>query len=315
MAGRIHPGMKRNEASAETCRERRGADEAPITSRAALMYSAGVYDSGLPVHFVAVVLLFSAIAVWWAAPYSSALYFSGSFRRRRHLETCCCLMPVQGIAIVPLLALVPLFAEAGPISDEPDWIEALKVLGLLAALIGGGRFLLRPLLRMIVAPFCPRWVNMDPHARCCVSHGGAHPSTRGSLLWNRSDRRRHRAGGLPTGDHADSAVHGGDAVVRRLGRETDGAEGNVRRLARRGGRRSRPGAGPPGADRGRTAGQGHGAVLHDFRHDEYAVLKAAVVQRGWKSARSFCALPRDFAPWNQHVSVGDDRSDEEQQQG
>lgn len=58
----------------------------------------------------------------------------------------------QDIAVIPILALLPLLAEtAGTGSGEPGWIGALKAAAAIAIIIFGGRFLTRPLFRMIAS--------------------------------------------------------------------------------------------------------------------------------------------------------------------
>ncbi|QKX16705.1 monovalent cation:proton antiporter-2 (CPA2) family protein [Microbulbifer sp. YPW1] len=59
----------------------------------------------------------------------------------------------QDIAVIPILALLPLLATV-EISQDPDdlqgWTYALAVLGAIAALVLAGRYLLTPLLRLVV---------------------------------------------------------------------------------------------------------------------------------------------------------------------
>ena len=67
----------------------------------------------------------------------------------------------QDIAVIPILALLPLLATYAPaggghaahhsLSDLPGWQHALLVLGAVAAVILAGRFLLRPVFRYIAA--------------------------------------------------------------------------------------------------------------------------------------------------------------------
>lgn len=68
----------------------------------------------------------------------------------------------QDIAVIPILALLPLLALSGSsdgqeianhsfISSYPGWIQTLAVLGAVAAVVIGGRLLLRPLLRIIAS--------------------------------------------------------------------------------------------------------------------------------------------------------------------
>jgi glutathione-regulated potassium-efflux system ancillary protein KefC len=55
----------------------------------------------------------------------------------------------QDIAAIPLLGLVPLLAEAQSVDDGLGLREALQVLGAVAAVIVIGRFLTRPVLRVV----------------------------------------------------------------------------------------------------------------------------------------------------------------------
>jgi monovalent cation:H+ antiporter-2, CPA2 family len=69
----------------------------------------------------------------------------------------------QDIAVIPMLALFPLLAIFEPVTDEkaahhttlvsnlPGWGETLVVLGSVAAIIVAGRFLVRPLLRLVAS--------------------------------------------------------------------------------------------------------------------------------------------------------------------
>ncbi|HEY0677049.1 MAG TPA: monovalent cation:proton antiporter-2 (CPA2) family protein [Chitinophagaceae bacterium] len=69
----------------------------------------------------------------------------------------------QDIAVIPMLALFPLLAIYQPaalapgdqhktlVSDLPGWGQTLVVLGSVAAIIVAGRFLIRPLLRIVAA--------------------------------------------------------------------------------------------------------------------------------------------------------------------
>lgn len=56
----------------------------------------------------------------------------------------------QDIAVIPMLALLPLLGAAS-VSDggEAGWLAVLKVLGVLALIVVGGRYLLRPLFRIV----------------------------------------------------------------------------------------------------------------------------------------------------------------------
>jgi glutathione-regulated potassium-efflux system ancillary protein KefC len=54
----------------------------------------------------------------------------------------------QDIAAIPMIAIVPLLGTAGQ-GANLGWMDAVKVMAVIAALIFGGRYLIRPLLRLI----------------------------------------------------------------------------------------------------------------------------------------------------------------------
>lgn len=67
---------------------------------------------------------------------------------------------LQDLSIIPLFALLPLLATgpatAAPashagslVADLPAWLQALAVLGAVGAVVGGGRFVVRPVFRFI----------------------------------------------------------------------------------------------------------------------------------------------------------------------
>ena len=61
----------------------------------------------------------------------------------------------QDIAVIPMLAALPLLAPAAEAGLEgasgSGWLEALARLGVIAAIVVGGHYLLRPVLRLIAA--------------------------------------------------------------------------------------------------------------------------------------------------------------------
>ncbi len=62
----------------------------------------------------------------------------------------------QDVAAIPILALLPLLGGTqGAASADARWLEALKILAVIAAIILGGRLLLRPLLRWIAKSRTP----------------------------------------------------------------------------------------------------------------------------------------------------------------
>jgi monovalent cation:proton antiporter-2 (CPA2) family protein len=61
----------------------------------------------------------------------------------------------QDIAVIPILAILPLLAAAGPAAAaeaaaaRPGWQQALLILGAVVGIVGGGRFLVGPLFRTL----------------------------------------------------------------------------------------------------------------------------------------------------------------------
>ncbi len=62
---------------------------------------------------------------------------------------------LQDVAAIPVLALLPLLAVSGAQAEGGGWQGALKVVGVIAAIIVGGRLLLRPALRWIARSDSP----------------------------------------------------------------------------------------------------------------------------------------------------------------
>src|SRR5215218_8496820 len=62
---------------------------------------------------------------------------------------------LQDVAAIPLLALLPLLGTMTEHDDGADWIGAAKAIGVIIAIILGGRLLLRPALRWIARSETP----------------------------------------------------------------------------------------------------------------------------------------------------------------
>lgn len=62
---------------------------------------------------------------------------------------------LQDIAAIPILALVPLLAFGDAAQHDNGWLEAAKIVGVIAAIVLGGRLLLRPALRWIAGSRTP----------------------------------------------------------------------------------------------------------------------------------------------------------------
>ncbi len=57
----------------------------------------------------------------------------------------------QDLAVIPLLAVLPFLGEAAAPSTQAGWLSAVKVVGALAGVVLGGRFVLRPLFRIVAS--------------------------------------------------------------------------------------------------------------------------------------------------------------------
>jgi glutathione-regulated potassium-efflux system ancillary protein KefC/glutathione-regulated potassium-efflux system protein KefB len=67
----------------------------------------------------------------------------------RHGRSTFAILLFQDLAIMPALVLLPLIGAAAPI--DPDWRSIGVPLVAIAAIVGAGRYLLRPLLRVVAA--------------------------------------------------------------------------------------------------------------------------------------------------------------------
>lgn len=58
---------------------------------------------------------------------------------------------LQDLAVIPMIALVPLLAGGGDTSGGVDFVQIAKTCGILALFVFGGRYLLRPVLRLVAS--------------------------------------------------------------------------------------------------------------------------------------------------------------------
>ncbi|MCP3139917.1 monovalent cation:proton antiporter-2 (CPA2) family protein [Pyxidicoccus xibeiensis] len=61
----------------------------------------------------------------------------------------------QDLAVIPLLAMLPLLGAGGEVSSEPGWLTGLKVVGVLVAVVLVGRYLMRPVFRAVASFHSP----------------------------------------------------------------------------------------------------------------------------------------------------------------
>jgi glutathione-regulated potassium-efflux system protein KefB len=57
----------------------------------------------------------------------------------------------QDLAVIPLLALLPLLGTSATPSTEPTWLAALKGVGVLLAVVLAGRYVLRPVFKLVAS--------------------------------------------------------------------------------------------------------------------------------------------------------------------
>eukprot|EP00752_Nemacystus_decipiens_P001082 g1082.t1 len=97
----------------------------------------------------------AALAGGFAVALSSTAFGVQLLRERGDLNTpygtrAFSILLFQDLAIVPLLALVPLLA-VGAEGAAPDWVATLEALGVIVLLVLAGKFLLNPIFRIIAA--------------------------------------------------------------------------------------------------------------------------------------------------------------------
>jgi glutathione-regulated potassium-efflux system protein KefB len=70
--------------------------------------------------------------------------------QRPHGRLAFAILLFQDIAAIPLIALVPLLSGAGEASAEDGWMPLLRIVGSIGLVVIGGRYLLRPVFRIVV---------------------------------------------------------------------------------------------------------------------------------------------------------------------
>jgi glutathione-regulated potassium-efflux system ancillary protein KefC/glutathione-regulated potassium-efflux system protein KefB len=69
----------------------------------------------------------------------------------RHGRSSFAILLFQDLAVIPLLALIPLLGNGAGHTSGSAWLGALKAIGVIVVVVAGGRYLLRPVLRTIAA--------------------------------------------------------------------------------------------------------------------------------------------------------------------
>jgi CPA2 family monovalent cation:H+ antiporter-2 len=110
----------------------------------------------------------SALAIGMILALSSTAIVLQTFNEKSWMKTDAgqsgfAVLLFQDIAVIPMLALLPLLAISGSeqiltddhhataISGLPGWLSAITVLGVVGAIILGGRYLIRPVFRFIAS--------------------------------------------------------------------------------------------------------------------------------------------------------------------
>ena len=97
----------------------------------------------------------SAVVIGFALAMSSTAFVLQVLAERKELTTrhgrsAFAILLFQDLAVIPLLALIPLLAMAPAMEHGTDaWLAALKALGVIAAVIVGGRLVLRRVFDVI----------------------------------------------------------------------------------------------------------------------------------------------------------------------
>ena len=132
-----------------------GTGSAQVLGCAAVLFAAG-WLAGLPWRI-------SLVAALWLALSSTAIALQ-VLAERNLMRTSSgragfSILLFQDVAAIPILALLPLLGAAAGAGDDHSagevLLEALKIVGVIGAIVLGGRLLLRPLLRWIAKSRTP----------------------------------------------------------------------------------------------------------------------------------------------------------------
>jgi glutathione-regulated potassium-efflux system ancillary protein KefC len=160
----------------------------------------------------------------------------------------------QDIAAIPMIAIVPMLGVAAG-ENSTSWLDVAQIVAVIAALVLGGRFLIRPALRMIAKTgmreiftafalllviaiaMLMQWVGLS------MALGMAHSGHGRPVSWNQG------IGAVSAGHEAGHRPPPACAVCVRAGAG--------RRICLRGVRRRRHGAGVQRGTGGGAGGDGH----------------------------------------------------------
>jgi len=118
----------------------------------ALVLGGAVYAAGLPPTTAAVVGLGLALS---STAFALQTLAERNELATRHGRAAFAILLFQDVAAIPILAVVPLLGAAEMAADTPLWLALARVAGVVLAVIVGGHFLLRPILRAVAGTKIP----------------------------------------------------------------------------------------------------------------------------------------------------------------
>ena len=124
-----------------------GAGAAQVVACAALI--------GAIAHFAFGMGVASAIVIGLGLALSSTAFGLQTLAERKELQSAhgrlaFAILLFQDLAAIPLIAAIPLFgAQIATHAGQPWWLGALRVVGVIAVVVVGGRYALRPLFRAV----------------------------------------------------------------------------------------------------------------------------------------------------------------------
>jgi monovalent cation:proton antiporter-2 (CPA2) family protein len=111
-----------------------------------------MYLAGLSVATAAVVGLGLALS---STAFSLQTLGERNELSTRHGRAAFAILLFQDVATIPILSVLPLLAGEAIHTEIPVWLSVLRVIGVMVAVVVGGPFLLRPILRAIAGTRIP----------------------------------------------------------------------------------------------------------------------------------------------------------------
>jgi glutathione-regulated potassium-efflux system protein KefB len=128
-----------------------GLGGAQVLATAAVI-GAAVYLAGLPPTIAIVVGLGLALS---STAFALQTLAERNELATRHGRAAFAILLFQDVAAIPMLAIIPLLGVTEMAAEMPLWLAVLRVVGVLVAVILGGQYLLRPILRAMAGTKIP----------------------------------------------------------------------------------------------------------------------------------------------------------------